>query len=327
MADWDLYRTFLAVLSEGSLSGAARALDLTQPTVGRQIEQLEAQLGGPLFTRSVSGLAPTDVALSLRPHAEAMAAAAEALLRTASGEADAARGTVRVTASDVMGVEVLPPILTAFHEAHPEVTIELNLANRQEDLLRREADIAVRMARPTQGALLAKRVGFVAVRLYAHRQWLERHEVPTNLEAARPYGIGFDRDPQIVRLLAESQQPLTRDLFAFRSDHDLAQLAALRAGFGVGGCQAPIAARDPELVPVLPDAFHWEMEVWVAMHEDLKTSRRMRLMFDWLVDGLTAYVRGRAPSPARGVLQNGPASFETPALRAPQDDEDIGRQP
>jgi len=291
MADWDLYRTFLAVLGEGSLSGAARALDLTQPTVGRHIEQLEASLASPLFTRSVSGLAPTELALSLRPHAETMAAAAEALARTASGEADAVRGAVRVTASDIVGVEVLPPMLTGFHEAHPEVTVELNLSNRQEDLLRREADIAVRMARPTQGALLARRIGFVTLRLYAHRRWLETHPVPTSFEDARQYAIGFDRDPQIARALADSQLPLTRDLFAFRSDNDLAQLAALRAGFGVGACQAPIAARDPDLVPVLEGAFRYEMEVWVAMHEDLKSSRRMRAMFDWLVDGLTAYVR------------------------------------
>src|SRR5580658_7604969 len=147
MDSWDHYRTLLAVLDEGSLSGAARTLGLTQPTVGRHVEALESELGTPLFTRSVGGLAPTEAALALRPHAETMAAAAEALVRTASGEADAVRGVIRVTASDVMGVEVLPPMLAGFHEAHPDVIIELTLSNRQEDLLRREADIAVRMAR------------------------------------------------------------------------------------------------------------------------------------------------------------------------------------
>src|ERR1700727_1405886 len=156
--DWQLCRTLLAVLDEGSLSGAARTLGLTQPTVGRHIEALEAQCGAPLFTRSASGLAPTETALALRPHAEAMAAAAEALIRTASGEAEAVRGVIRGTASGGVGVEVLPPMLTGFHEANPEVAIELTLSNRLEDLLRREADIAVRMVRPTQGALLAKRV-------------------------------------------------------------------------------------------------------------------------------------------------------------------------
>jgi DNA-binding transcriptional LysR family regulator len=291
MADWDLYRTFLAVLDEGSLSGAARRLRLTQPTAGRHVEQLEADLGAPLFTRSVAGLQPTETALALRPHAEAMAAAAEALVRTASGEAEAVRGVVRITASDVVGVEVLPPILTSFHEAHPDVAIELSLSSRQEDLLRREADIAVRMVRPSQGALVAKRVGAVQLKLYAHRRYIEAHGTPKSLAEASHVGIGYDRDDAMMRALEERQVRLGREVFSFHSDSDLAQLAALRAGFGIGGCQAPLAARNPDLVPVLEDVFRYDMEIWVAMHEDLKSSRRMRAMFDWLVEGLTAYVR------------------------------------
>jgi DNA-binding transcriptional LysR family regulator len=291
MDSWDRYRTLLAVLDEGSLSAAARKLGLTQPTVGRHVEALEAELGAPLFTRSGGGLAPTDAALALRPHAEAMSAAAEALVRTASGEADAVRGVVRVTASEVVGVEVLPPIFASFHEAHPQVSVELALSNRQEDLLRREADVAVRMVRPTQGALIARRVGAVPLRLYAHRRYIERHGAPASLDDAAHSAIGFDRDQQIQRYLQERQLSFSRASFAFRSDQDLAQLAALRAGFGVGACQVPLARRDADLVPVLEDAFRAELEVWVAMHEDLKTSRRMRLMFDWLVQGLSEYVR------------------------------------
>jgi DNA-binding transcriptional LysR family regulator len=291
MDSWDRYRSLLAVLDEGSLSAAARTLGLTQPTLGRHIEALEAELGAPLFTRSASGLAPTETALALRPHAEAMSAAAEALVRTASGEADAVRGAIRITASDVVSVEVLPPILTGFHEAYPDVAIEMLSSNRQEDLLRREADIAVRMARPTQAALIAKRIGAVPLRLYAHRRYVEARGMPTTLAEAAKSAIGFDRDMQIQRYLQERQIPLGRESFAFRSDQDLAQLAALRAGYGVGACQAPIARRDADLVPVLEDEFRVEMEVWVAMHEDLKASRRMRLMFDWLVEGLSAYVR------------------------------------
>ena len=288
MHSWDHYRTVLAVLDEGSLSGAARALGLAQPTVGRHVEALETELGIPLFSRSVGGLAPTEAGLALRPHAEAMAAAAAAIVRTASGEVDAVRGTVRIAAADVIGVEVLPPILTGLHDAHPAVVIELTLSNRQEDLLRREADIAVRMVRPTQEALLTKRVGSVRLGLYAHRRYLEAHG------PAERIAIGFDRDFQNVRALKNGRASvsLDRDAFAFRSDNDLAQLAALRAGLGVGVCHAPLARRDPDLVPVLEDAFRYELEIWVAMHEDLKTSRRMRLTFDWLVEGLGDYVRG-----------------------------------
>ena len=292
--DWDLYRAFLAVLDTGSLSGAARALGLTQPTVGRQIEALEASLGAVLFTRSPGGLRATEAAMALQPHAQAMASAAEALLRTASGEADQPRGVVRVTASHIVGAEILPPILTRFHEAHPEVIIELDLSDRQEDLLRREADIAVRMARPTQGALTARRVGVAPVGLFAHRRYLERHGTPERLEPGLA-GIGFDRNVQMLAALRDLQLPLTREHFAFRSDNDLAQLAALRAGFGIGGCQYGIARRDPDLIPVLTEAFRFDLEVWVAMHEDLKSSLRMRLMFDALVDGMAEYVAESRP--------------------------------
>jgi len=291
MDSWDHYRSLLAVLAEGSLSGAARRLGLSQPTVGRHIETLEAELGAPLFTRSASGLAPTETALALRPHAEAMAAAAETLVRTASGEADAVRGVIRITASDIVGVEVLPPILTGFHEAHPDVALELALTNRQEDLIRRESDIAVRMARPTQGALLARRVGAVRLGLFAHRRYLEAHGAPEGLHDPGQIAVGFDRDTTMLRSLHDAQLPVTREFFQFRSDNDLAQLAAIRAGYGIGGIQVPIARRDPNLVQVLDHVFRYEMEVWVCMHEDLKTSRRMRLMFDWLVAGLTDYLR------------------------------------
>jgi len=288
--EWDHYRSFLAVVTTGSLSGAARTLGLTQPTVGRHIEALEAALGGAaLFTRSPGGPPPTETALALKPHAEAMAHAAEALVRTASGEADAVRGSIRLTASEIVGAEVLPAILTDFREDHPEVAIELMLSNKSEDLLRREADIAVRMVRPTQDALLAKRLGTVALGLFAHRSYIQRHGEPTSVADADHAAIGYDREASVSWAAEALKIPARRDFFSFRSDSDLAQLAALRAGFGVGGCQLGIARRDPNMVRVLP-TLGFELEMWVVMHEDLKSNRRMRLLFDHLVSALAAYV-------------------------------------
>src|SRR3984957_10712096 len=171
---WELYRSFLAVIRAGNLSQAARSLALTQPTVGRHIDQLEAALDQPLFTRSPQGLRPTAAALALVPHAEAMAAAAETLLRVASGAAEEESGTVRLTASDLSGGAVLPPILARFQERHPGIVIELVLSNRTEDLLRRDADVAVRMVRPVQSALIARRIGMVPIHLYAHRSYVAR---------------------------------------------------------------------------------------------------------------------------------------------------------
>lgn len=290
MPEWDHYRSFLAVVTTGSLSGAARALGLTQPTVGRHIEALEAALGGAaLFTRSPGGLRPTETALALKPHAEAMAHAAEALVRTASGEADAVRGAIRITASEIIGAEVLPAILTDFREDHPEVAIELMLSNRSEDLLRREADIAVRMVRPTQDALLAKRLGTVSLGIFATRGYIQKHGEPTSFADADHAAVGYDREASVTWAAQALGIPMRRDFFSFRSDSDLAQLAALRAGFGVGAAQLGIARRDPNLVPILPEV-GFELEMWVVMHEDLKGVRRMRLMFDHLVETLGAYV-------------------------------------
>ena len=293
--DWDLYQTLHAVVRAGSLSAAARMLGLSQPTVGRHVEQLEQALGLPLFTRSPQGLRPTELALALAPSLETMASAAQAALREASGDADAVSGVIRVTASEVVGAEVLPALLADFHEQHPDVVIELGLSNRAENLLHREADIAVRMMRPTQAGLRARRVGSIGGGLYAHRRYLQRHGEPRTLTDPGHAAVGFDRDDAGVRAIKNTNPALTRDLFAFRSDSDLAQLAAVRAGLGVGGVQHGIARRDPNLVHVLDDAFNFELEAWVVMHEDLKASRRMRLMFDHLVAGLTDYVKTSRP--------------------------------
>ena len=288
--DWHLFRAFLAVVREGSLSGAARALGTTQPTMGRQVAALEASLGVTLFMRSLDGLVPSDAGLRLIPAVEAMSAAVEAARRSASGEVDEPRGTVRLTASELVGSEVLPGILAAFQERHPRIVVELLLSNRNEDLLRGDADIAVRMQRPTQGALVAKRIGMIDIALYGHRRYLQRRGIPRRLEDLREHVlIGFDRDRTYVQLLERMGLALSRDLFTFRSDSDHAQLAALRAGFGIGACQVGIATRDKNLVRVLRSEFLVPMDCWLAMHRDLRNNRRIRLLFDHLASSLSTH--------------------------------------
>ncbi|HKO48792.1 MAG TPA: LysR family transcriptional regulator [Polyangiaceae bacterium] len=286
---WELYRSFLAVVREGSLSGAARALSLTQPTIGRHIDALEQALGVSLFTRSQAGLIASVGAGLLVPYAEAMASAADALQRAASGEAEDDRGAVRITASEMIGSEVLPRALTAFRQVHPRVIVELMLSNRSEDLLRREADIAVRMVRPSQAALFARKVGVLRLGFHAHPRYLKAHGSPQTMDELREHPlIGFDKVPS-VRRFDKLNFPFDRDSFTFRCDSDIGQYAALRAGFGIGVCQLALARRD-KLVPVLPGAFSFTLETWLVMHEDLKSTRRMRLMFDHLVDHLREYI-------------------------------------
>jgi DNA-binding transcriptional LysR family regulator len=291
---WDELRTFLEVARDGSLSGAARRLGLTQPTVGRHIDALEEALGAALFMRSPRGLSATAAALAIAPHAEAMAVAAAALSRSAASAAAMDRGVVRVTASEIVGAEVLPAMFAGFRLRNPGIAIELAVTNRNQDLARGDADIAVRMVRPTQSGLVARRIGITRIRLYAHRLYLERFGEPRSFADLQQHCvIGFDRDSQTFRSAGALAKSLTREDFGFRCDSDTAQLAALRAGVGVGGCQDAIARRTPELVPVLPNAFQMALEVWLVMHRDLKAEPRVRLMFDWLAAGLTDYVKGR----------------------------------
>jgi DNA-binding transcriptional LysR family regulator len=292
---WDLYRSFLEVLRTGSLSAAGRSLRLTQPTVGRHIATLEQRLGGrPLFTRHRAGLLPTEMAIQLRPYAESIAAAAGALLRAASAKETAISGAVRITASEVVGAEVLPPLISDFRERHPAVVVELSLSNQTADLLRRDADIAVRMIRPTQKALVAKRIGKTVIGLHASRKYVEAHGVPQRIEELDHHPlIGFDSGPSVSRPL-NLPAAIRRERFAFRCDSDLGQLAAIRAGFGIGACQYGIAI-DPPLVSILPREVRFELEMWVVMHEVLRTTARVRLMFDHLVAGLGRYVATSVP--------------------------------
>lgn len=240
--------------------------------------------------------------MALAPHAAAMAAAAAALVRTASAPAGAASGVVRISASEVIGAEVLPPILAALHAAHPGLTLELVLTNAQSDLLRREADLAIRMVEPKQQALLVKSIGRISLGFYAHRDYLARSEAierPADLN--RHAIIGFDRDAESLRLLDAVWPDLPAS--ALRTDNQLAQIAMVRAGCGIGVMQKPIAMRDAALAPVLPDVFGADLPVWIAMHEDLRSTRRMRIVFDAMVQGMTAHV-GAQRAAVRSSSQN-----------------------
>lgn len=289
--NWDYYRTFLAVLREGSLSGAARSLGLTQPTVGRHVDALEEASGEPLFLRTPKGLLPTPTALTMRPHAEAMAATAAALERAASGSLDRISGTVRISASEVIGIEVLPPILADLQERHPGLVIELSPSDAVEDLLNQAADIAIRMVEPAQDALVARRVGSIPLGFYAHRGYLERYGIPQSLADLRHHRlIGFDRQLAYVRAILNNRPDLAEVNFSFKSDSNLAQFAALRAGAGIGMCQDGLARRNPELVSVLPGALALSLDTYVVMHESLRTAPRCRATFDALVAGLRDYM-------------------------------------
>lgn len=290
--DWDHYRTFLAVLTEGSQSAAARLLGITQPTVARHVDALEAAAGKPLFLRSQQGLLPTETALSMRPYAEMMATSAAALARTASAHDSIPEGTVRISASEVIGLEVLPPILAQLQERHPRLAVELSLSDAVEDLMKQEADIAVRMIAPTQAALVSRRIGAIPLGFHAHKRYLERHGTPETLGGLSTHRlIGYDRQLAYVRAALKHYPDLAQIHFDFRTDSNVAQLSMIRAGGGIGICQNAIAARDPDLVQILPGVIDLKLETFLVMHENLKSTPRCRVTFDALVDGLIAYIK------------------------------------
>lgn len=297
--DWDHYRTFLAILQEGSQSGAARALGLTQPTIARHLDALELAAGKPLFLRSYQGLLPTETALSMRTYAETMAASAAALARAASSDGDSPEGTVRISASEVIGLEVLPPILTQLQERYPRLAIELSLSDAVEDLLKQQADIAVRMVEPTQGALVSRRIGGIPIGLFAHRHYLERHGTPATIDDLSAHRmIGFDRQLAYVREAMKIYPAMADMRFGFRTDSNVAQLAMIRAGGGIGMCQTALADRDPDLVQLFAGQIALQLMTFLVMHENLKMVPRCRVTFDALAEGLLAYrgsIAGLAP--------------------------------
>ena len=289
---WDYYRTFLAVLESGSLSGAARHLGLTQPTVGRHIEALERDAGQQLFTRSQRGLEPTDTARTMKPLAEAMAASADAMRRASSETRDEVSGSVRISASDVIAVEVLPGILAPVMAAYPLLEFELSVSDALEDLLNRKADIALRLVEPTQAALVVRHVGKIPIGCFARKEVIARFGAPQTIDDLKAVPtIGFDRELAYVRDMMEGFPELALPDFSFRSDSNLAQLAAIRTGCGFGFCQHPLGERDPALIEVLHGQIPFQLPLWIAMHEDLRRSPRCRVVFDALVKGMSAYIR------------------------------------
>jgi len=289
--DWSLYRSFLAVLHEKSLSAAARALHLTQPTLARHIDALEAAMGFELFTRSQQGLVPTEAALELAPYTETLKANAAAILRSASGLGKSVKGTVRISASEIVGAEILPPLLAGLRRKYPALEFELVLSNAVDNILRRDADIAVRMIEPVQEALVVKKLGAVRLGLHAHKDYLAHAGVPARFNDLNAYSlIGFDQETPAIRAI-RSRIPGAEVLnFSFRADSDIAQLRAIKAGFGIGICQVGVAKHDPDLTRLFPDEFDVHLGVWLAMHENQRATPRCRVVFDGLATSLKDYL-------------------------------------
>jgi DNA-binding transcriptional LysR family regulator len=291
--DWSLWRSFAAVIEHGSLSAAARALQSSQPTIGRHIEMLETQLGVELFERSLSGLKPNSVALKLYgPITAAKSAIAEASM-VAEGAQDDTAGTVRITASAMISNYVLPEILVSVRALHPRITLEIVPSDSAENILMREADIAIRMFRPTQLELITRHIGDIVIVPVAHENYLARRGRPTNLDELWQHDVlGFDRSDAIIQHARSLGYTLTRNDFALRSDDQPHLWQLLRAGLGIGFGQINLVRRTPGLVALPIDLSIPPLPIWLTTHRELFTSHRIRAIYDALAAGLTAYIEG-----------------------------------
>lgn len=294
---WDLIASAGAVFQTGSLSAAARSLGVTQPTIRRHLDELEAALGVTLFTRSPTGLLPTDAANDIAPYAQDIQSLVTAMVRIASAERSSVSGTIRVSCSEIMGNEVLPILLAPFLERHPAIQIELIASNRTDDLLRRDADVAVRMVRPVQTGLVGKKVARLQLGLFASAAYLDRRGSPETLAdlITDHVMIGEDRGTTMVEALGRLAPDAQSIEFQYRSDSDCAQLAAIRAGIGIGICQVPLARADLRLRRVLPH-IATSLDVWLVTHEDLRDQIRIRALLDHLAVAIAAFAKGSVQS-------------------------------
>jgi DNA-binding transcriptional LysR family regulator len=289
--DWSLVRSFLAVLEKGSLLAASRDLQLSQPTIGRHVAELESQLGLVLFDRNGRGLLPTEAAYHLAESARIMQSGADQLARNVLGADLGASGTVRITASQPVSCYVLPPLLAQMRLSLPDVQVELVASNEVSNLLRREADIAVRMVQPEQASIIARRVGKVILRACAHQDYLRRRGVPRQPSDLLAHDlIGGDRNDDTLKGFAAQGLVVGRKQFAFRADDLIVVWQAVRAGLGVGFVSEYLIRSDPAVISVLPKLKIQPLPVWLAVHKEIRTSKRIRAVYDFLADALPAAI-------------------------------------
>ena len=285
--DWNQVRAYLAAAEEGSLSAAARALNCTQPTLSRQVTGLEQSLGVTLFERGHRKLQITDAGLELLEHVRTMAEAANRVSLAASGQSNAIEGRVRITATEMLATYYLPPILRKLREQAPGIVVEGVAADDVRDLIRREADIAIRHAQPTQPDLIARRIGWLYGRIYAARRLLDEVGMPDSFEdLADQDFIGIDDTEGLIQGLAEQGLNLRLEQFRIRAASGNCMIQLIREGLGFGFLPMDTLGIFDDLVSVLPHQFNPEIPVWLVTHRELHTSRRIRVVFDLLAKEL-----------------------------------------
>lgn len=287
--DWNQLRAFLETAETGSLSAAARKLGLTQPTLSRQVAAIEQRLGVTLFERVGKAMQLTSTGLDLLEHARAMGSAAEELALVATGRSQAAQGVVSISATDAVAAYLLPAAIRRIREVAPRIVVEVVSSNALSDLRRREADIAVRHVSPAEPDLIARLLREATASFYASEAWVAAHGHPrTAAEAATHPFIGADRSGRFLEFLCALGLPLTAANFALYSENSVTAWELVRQGLGIGAMMDDIARLTPGVVRVLEDLPPVRFPIWLVTHRELRTARRIRVVFDALAEHLSA---------------------------------------
>ena len=285
--DWNKARAFLVTAEEGSLSAAARALGMAQPTLGRQVDGLEQELGIVLFERVGRGLRLTPGGLELLDHVRVMGDAAGRVSMNALGQSQALEGKICISASETYAAVLLPPIIAKLRILEPDIHVEIVVANHASDLRRREADIAIRNFRPTEPDLIAKKVGDADAVLYATADYIERIGNPTMpQELKHAHFVNLDHGGMMIKALNKLGLGLTEENFPLLTESYLVMWELVRQGVAIGILDAHIGDADPTVRRVLPDFQPFIFPIWLVSHRELTTSRRIRRVYDYLAEEL-----------------------------------------
>jgi DNA-binding transcriptional LysR family regulator len=285
--DWNQLKAFFETAETGSLSAAARKLGLTQPTLSRQVAAIERRLGVTLFERVGKAMVITDTGLALLEHVRSMGAAAEDLKLAATGQSQAVDGVVQVSASGPVAAYLMPAVLRQLRQTAPGVVIDIITSDALSDLMRREADIAIRHVRPEQPELIGRFIRQASASFYASADWVREHGHPcTPEQAAKHPFVGGERSGRYLEYLRKHGLPLSSANFSCHSENSMTSLALVRAGLGIGPMMDEIVATMPDLVRVLDEVPPVRFPIWLVTHRELRTSRRIRAVFDLLAEAL-----------------------------------------
>ncbi len=285
--DWNLIKSFLAILDNGTLSAASKVLGISQPTLTRHINELETSLGIILFERGRNGAQPTSAALAISDHAREISTATQALCLSATGKSKELHGTVRITASQIVATFLLPRIIAKLLDTAPEISVELVATDKVENLTERDADIAIRMVRPQKPDLIARKVNEIELGVYGHLEYLKRRppvNVPQDMDQHRV--IGYDNDDRIINGMAAFGLKVNRDYFRYRCDDQVTCWQALCDGMGIGFAPNYMARKNRDLVKLAENTSIPALPVWLVTHRQIKTNRRIRMVYDFLASEL-----------------------------------------